>query len=119
MDSDSGKLHKHGFARQQYCTCIEREWFIKVAHTTCMYMLRMNHTVAITALKPYTSYRGHVSPEDTRKSIRIYMGSLILGVNALHTCFSAPSKGGGTTGARGAPLKFTEGGLSPPYVMAL
>jgi len=30
-------------------------------------------------------------------------------------------KGGGTTGARGAlaPLKFAEGGLSPPYVMAL
>jgi len=30
-------------------------------------------------------------------------------------------KGGGTTGARGAlaPLKFVEGGLSPPYVMAL
>ena len=34
---------------------------------------------------------------------------------------SAASKGGGTTGARGAlaPLKFAEGGLSPPYVMAL
>ena len=31
------------------------------------------------------------------------------------------SKGGGTTGARGAlaPLKSAEGGLSPPYVMAL
>ena len=31
------------------------------------------------------------------------------------------SKGGGTTGARGAlaPLKFAEEGLSPPYVMAL
>ena len=30
-------------------------------------------------------------------------------------------KGGRTTGARGAlaPLKFVEGGLSPPYVMAL
>ena len=30
-------------------------------------------------------------------------------------------KGGVTTGARGAlaPLKFVEGGLSPPYVMAL
>ena len=31
------------------------------------------------------------------------------------------SKGGGTTGGRGAlaPLKFAEEGLSPPYVMAL
>jgi len=30
----------------------------------------------------------------------------------------AAYKGGGTTGARGAvaPLKFAEGGLSPPYV---
>jgi len=30
-------------------------------------------------------------------------------------------KGGGTMGARRAlaPLKFAEGGLSPPYVMAL
>jgi len=30
-------------------------------------------------------------------------------------------KGGGSTGARGAlaPLEFAEGGLSPPYVMAL
>jgi len=89
VDSDLGKLHKHGFARQQYFTCTEREQFIEVTHTRCMYMLRMNHTVAITALKPYTPYRGHVSPEDTRMSIRIYMGSLILGVNALYTCFSA------------------------------
>jgi len=34
---------------------------------------------------------------------------------------SHKTKGGGTTGARGAlaPLKFAEGGLSPPYVMAL
>jgi len=35
--------------------------------------------------------------------------------------YSTVIKGGGTTGARGAiaPLKFAEGGLSPPYVMAL
>ena len=49
VDSDSGYLHKHGFARQQYFTCTEKELFIKVAHSTHMYMLRMNHTVVITA----------------------------------------------------------------------
>ena len=38
-----------GFARQQYFTCTEKELFIKVAHSTHMYMLRMNHTVVITA----------------------------------------------------------------------
>jgi len=46
----------------------------------------------------------------------------------IHLCTSSDwsrprpvSKGGGSTGARGAlaPLKFAEGGLSPPYVMAL
>ena len=54
------------------------------------------------------------------KLIQLSSGQTVLEIRIPSLKAHLATKGGGTTGARGAiaPLKFAEGGLSPPYVMA-